>query len=165
MKTALGLTVVLIAFWLLLSGHYTGFVLSMGALSIALVVWLARRMDVVDQEVAPVHFTPRLLLYWLWLSTEIIKSTLDVTRRVLRGPLALYPAYEDVTINQGTAMSETILANSITLTPGTLAVVVGNDTIRVHTVHKTLIEDLRKGRMAARVKALEPRGTREPKQP
>lgn len=162
MKSVFGLTAALTAFWLLLSGHYTGFILSLGVASIVLVVWLARRMQVADQEIAPVHFTPKLLLYWVWLSREIVKSTLDVTRRVLRGPSALHPAYEDVTITQGTAMSETILANSITLTPGTLAVVVGDNTIRVHTVHKDLIEDLRKGHMAARVKGLEPQAKREP---
>lgn len=159
MKSLLGLMAVLTAFWLVLSGHYTGFVLTMGVASLALVVWIARRMDVVDFEVAPVHFSPKLLAYWLWLASEIIKSTLDVTRRVLRGRSALHPAYEDVSISQGTAMSETILANSITLTPGTLAVDVRDDVIRVHTVHKDLLAGLREGGMARRVKALEPKDT------
>lgn len=157
MKSTLGLTTTLVIFWLLLSGHYTGLILSLGALSIALVVWIARRMDVVDHEVGPVHFTPKLIGYWLWLAGEIIKSTFDVTRRVLRGRGALHPAYEDVPIDQGTAMSETILANSITLTPGTLSVDVRNDVIRVHTVHKDLLVSLREGGMARRVKALEPK--------
>ena len=157
MKSTFGLIVVLTAFWLLLSGHYTGLILTLGALSIALVAWIARRMDLADFEVAPVHFSPKLIAYWLWLAGEIVKSTLDVTRRVLRGRSALHPAYEDVAIDQGTAMSETILANSITLTPGTLAVDVRNDVIRVHTVHKDLLVGLRDGDMARRVKALEPK--------
>lgn len=160
MKSTLGLIVVLTSFWLVLSGHYTALILSMGVASIALVVWIARRMDLADFEIAPVHFTPKLLAYWVWLSSEIVKSTLDVTRRVLRGRKALHPAYEDVAIDQGTAMSETILANSITLTPGTLAVDVNNDKIRVHTVHKDLLVSLRDGGMARRVKALEPKEQR-----
>lgn len=161
MKSTFGLIVVLTAFWLLLSGHYAALILTMGVASIALVVWIARRMDLADFEVSPVHFTPKLLAYWLWLSVEIVKSTLDVTRRVLRGRTALHPAYEDVAIDQGTAMSETILANSITLTPGTLAVDVKDDLIRVHTVHKDLLVSLREGGMARRVKALAPKPRRE----
>ena len=58
-------------------------------------------------------------------------------------------------------MSETILANSITLTPGTLAVDVKDDLIRVHTVHKDLLVSLREGGMARRVKALAPKPRRE----
>jgi multicomponent Na+:H+ antiporter subunit E len=53
MRQTLGLAVVLSAFWLVLSGHYTALLLSFGALSIALVVWLARRMDIVDHEGRP----------------------------------------------------------------------------------------------------------------
>ena len=79
----INMSLLLALFWLGLSGHYTALLLAFGALSVGLVVWLAKRMDVIDHESVPLHFTRRALTFWPWLMVEIVKSNIDVVRRVL----------------------------------------------------------------------------------
>ncbi|MDO9293462.1 MAG: hypothetical protein Q7U09_17910, partial [Hydrogenophaga sp.] len=57
----------LYAFWLLLSGFFTPFLMAAGAGSALAVVWFARRMDVVDHEGHPIQLGARALVYWIWL--------------------------------------------------------------------------------------------------
>lgn len=72
---------VLFAFWLLLSGHYTPFLVAAGFGCALAVVAIARRMNVVDHEGHPIHLGLRALTaYWPWLVREILKSGWDVTR-------------------------------------------------------------------------------------
>jgi multicomponent Na+:H+ antiporter subunit E len=48
-----------------------------------------------------------------------------------------------------------VYANSITLTPGTIAINVDEDMITVHALSREGAEDLKSGEMDARVSALE----------
>ena len=51
--------------WLLLSGHYTILILSLGVLSVLTVTWFVWRMDRVDGELAVLPMRPRLFYYLL----------------------------------------------------------------------------------------------------
>ena len=51
---SISLFAALYLFWLLLSGHFSVFLLIAGAASAAAVVWFSRRMDVIDAEGHPV---------------------------------------------------------------------------------------------------------------
>lgn len=155
MRYLLGLIVVLAAFWLVLSGHYKPLWLVFGASSVALVVWLAHRMDVLDREATPVHLTFRLPGYWLWLSWQVLLSATSLTLRVLRGPSAIKPSIRRFPHGQRSPVGETTLANSITLTPGTLSVRVDDDCIEVHSLHSDLLDQLENGDMRARVRRLD----------
>ena len=64
---SLSIGAVLFIVWLLLSGHYTPFILTLGVASCALVVTVTLRMDVADQEGHPLHLTWGALIYWPWL--------------------------------------------------------------------------------------------------
>ena len=50
MLRAFGLGLTLFAFWLALSGHYTPLLLTLGVGSCVLVVYLAHRMEAIDEE-------------------------------------------------------------------------------------------------------------------
>jgi len=80
---SISLLIVLAVVWLVLSGHYTGLLLTLGAVSCLFVVYIARRMDVIDHESHPLHIGHVLPFYWLWLGKEIVKANIDVTRRVV----------------------------------------------------------------------------------
>lgn len=126
------LFVLFYAFWLLMSGHYTPFLLATGAASSAAVVWLARRMDVADREGHPVHLGWPALLYWPWLVKEILKSAIDVSRVVLDPRLPASPTVVRFRPRQKTVVGLVTHANSITLTPGTLSVEVSPERFVVH---------------------------------
>ena len=58
--------------WLLLSGHYTALILSLGVLSVAIVTWFLWRMDRVDRELGVLPMRPRLMYYLLWLMWQVV---------------------------------------------------------------------------------------------
>lgn len=148
--------VVLFCFWLLLSGIYTAFLVCAGLACAAAVVLFARRMDVIDHEGHPVHLAPRALLaYWPWLLKEIVKSAWDVSKIILHPRLPLSPTLVRVKSTQGTDLGRTVFANSITLTPGTISVEVGNDDILVHALTRAAAHSLAEGEMDRRVTAFE----------
>lgn len=61
------------------------------------------------------------IAYFIVLIYEIIKSTIDVSFRIIKGG-KIDPVIVDIETVLERPISQTILANSITLTPGTLSV-------------------------------------------
>ncbi|MFD0854587.1 Na+/H+ antiporter subunit E, partial [Actinomadura adrarensis] len=83
--TALRLLPVLALFWLLISGHYTPLLLTLGALSVLLVVWVILRMEAGDEEGAPLRpMRPlrRMPRYLVWLTGQVMLSAFAVLRLV-----------------------------------------------------------------------------------
>lgn len=134
MTRTLTLGTALLAFWLALSGHYTPFLISMGLLSTALVVHVVRRMALVDEEAVPVQIRASIVVYWLWLAVEILKSSLAVCRVILARKPLLSQQFIFVPTSQKTEMGRVIFANSITLTPGTVTAVTRSSGFIVHAL-------------------------------
>ncbi len=134
MKHVSSSVAVLAAIWLLWSGHYTTLILSFGAGSIALVVFLSGRLGVLDEEGAPVHITFRLLSYLPWLVKEIVVANVDVAKRILDPSLPIQPQWVVTHGDQQSGLGLTLYANSITLTPGTVSVDIQGHALLVHAI-------------------------------
>jgi len=132
MSRSISLYISLCLFWLLLSGHFTAFLLAAGLGSAAAVVWFARRMHVVDQEGHPVHAGSLVLSYWPWLFKEIVKSAWTVTAIILHPKLPISPTLVRFKPTQTTAVGLVAHAQSITLTPGTITIEAGPGEFLVH---------------------------------
>jgi multicomponent Na+:H+ antiporter subunit E len=146
----------LYGFWLVLSGYFTPFLVIMGLLTAIGVVWLARRMEVIDDEGHPVHLGARALFsYWPWLLREIVKSGWDVTRIILDPRLPVSPTLVRFAPTQRSNAGLATHANSITLTPGTISVDVGRREFLVHAVSEAGAEGIRSGEMDRRVTRFE----------
>lgn len=155
MRHTVGLTALLAAFWLVLSGHYTPMLLAFGAASIALVVWLARRMDIVDHEGGALELGSRAPRFWTWLGGQILLSSWDVSRRIWTGRPLVRPVMGRVDASGMSPVALVTYANSITLTPGTLSVSVDDEGIEIHALDEQLIRDLAAGSMAARARRID----------
>lgn len=155
MRYTLSLIAVLAFIWLANSGHYTPLLLTFGLLSIALVVFLARRMGLVDRESQPLHLWRSLPGYYWWLFCQIVQSNLEVAACVWRGRKSIHPASARLETKLRTDLGRVLYANSITLTPGTVAVELEGDEILVHALNAGGLEELRRGEMENRVRALE----------
>jgi multicomponent Na+:H+ antiporter subunit E len=129
--------------WMVLSGFFEPLLLSFGFVSVVFTVWVAHRMDVVDHEGHPIHLAGHaLLVYWPWLTWQIIKSNWDVAKIILAPTLKISPHTFDTQTSQKTEVGLALYANSITLTPGTVTVDMRGDGIfEVHA----LTEDARIG--------------------
>ena len=148
------LLVLLIAAWLLWSGLFKPLLLGLGAFSCLLTAYLARRMGYFDNEVFALRFGPRLMGYWAWLAKEIARSSFEVARIVLNPRLPISPQVFEIKATATHPVDQTMLANSITLTPGTLALDVDNGVILVHSLTKSGADELITGEMDRRVAAL-----------
>ena len=158
MGRALSLGIVLFATWMLLSGEISlhhGLVLGLGIASVILVVLIAVRMDVVDHEGHPIHLTRRFIGYWLWLLVQIVKASINVTRRIWSPSLPISPTMYILKAGQPGELGQVIYANSITLTPGTVTVRLDGGDIFVHVIAREVGEDLAGGEMDRRVTAFE----------
>ncbi len=155
LRRTLSLFVLLFLTWLLLSGNYTGLFLGFGVLSCLLVITICRRMKIVDPEGHPNHLIPGLLRYVPWLLWAIVKANIDVVRRIVHPRLPMAPRVIRVEASQKTHLGQVIYANSITLTPGTVAVETDEGTIDVHALTREAAEDVRSGDMDRRVTDME----------
>ena len=155
MFRTLSLFVALYLFWLLLSGYFTAFLMSAGVGSALAVIWFARRMDLVDREGHPIHLGPRLLLYWPWLLKEIVKSAWDVSLIIVHPRLPISPTLVRFKPSQRTQLGLVIHANSITLTPGTIAVEAQPGEFLVHGLTRAGAQGTVSSEMDRRVTACE----------
>ena len=142
--------------WLLLSGHYTGLLLSLGFISALGVSLIAARMGVLDREGLPLDILLRLPRVTLWLVWEILKSNWGVVKVILNPSLAK-PQLVNVKATQKTAAGLVSHANFITLTPGTVSVDVdeADNTILVHGLTAEFAEGCLDPEMDRRVSSLE----------
>lgn len=134
MLRAFGLGLTLFAFWLALSGHYTPLLLTLGVGSCVLVVYLAHRMEAIDEEGVPLQITLRMLAYLPWLLKEILVANIDVARVILRPKLKISPRVVFFHGTQKTDLGRAIYANSITLTPGTITTGVNGNEFEIHAL-------------------------------
>lgn len=151
------LMVLLAAFWLVLSGHVTALLISLGLVSVLLVGWIVHRMDVVDHEGVPMHLSGYTPLYCLWLTGQVLLSALAVARQVWGRRQGPRPGVAVMPAGDLPELSQVIYANSITLTPGTLSLSVDDDGIEVHALNESGLAELRAGGMVHRVRRLEAR--------
>lgn len=147
----------LFALWIILSGVFEPIILVFGVFSSLAVVFVSRRMDVVDNEGQPVGQLRLTSLpgFLLWLLRQVVRASLEVTRRILDPRLPISPVVVSFRPSQRDEVSRAILANSITLTPGTISIDVQEDSITVHALTAEAAELLLKGEMDRRVARLE----------
>ena len=67
---------------------------------------------------------------------ELIRANFDMARRVLSPSLPINPAVVEVRTRLRSPLGKLLLANSITLTPGTLSIDVRDDRILVHWIDR-----------------------------
>lgn len=124
----------MVAYWLSLSGYFIPMILSFGVISILFVLWLCKRMDILDFETVPYERTPATFMYFIWLSSEIVKANLQVVKAVMRPDMEVTPTMVKIPSKHKTDIARTMFANSITLTPGTVSVAIREDHILVHAL-------------------------------
>ena len=146
------------ACWLLWSGHTEPLILVFGAVSVVLCAWIAHRMDQVDRTREPYRLGLRWIPYLPWLLLEIVKANLHVTWVILSPSLPVQPQLIRVKATQDSDLAQTIYANSITLTPGTLTLDVRAGELLVHALTDFVARDLESGGMDRKVTSLEGRG-------
>ena len=146
---------ILFSLWLLMSGHYSVLIVSLGIISCAFCVYVAKRGKLIDDEGLPTFFIPRLLNYLMWLFKEILKSNLITAKVIINGKVE--PEIFTVKSSQVTDVAKVTYANSITLTPGTVTTKIQKDVFEVHALNSDFGNDVRTNEMDKKVTWLEGR--------
>jgi len=113
-------------------------------------------MGILDEESVPINLGIRPFTRYLpWLAQQVVLSNIDVAQRIVDPKLPIDPAIVYVKTDAKTAIGKVIMANSITLTPGTVSVEIEDNRIQVHALnHEGAAEGL-SGEMNRRVSELE----------
>jgi multicomponent Na+:H+ antiporter subunit E len=164
MKYSFALLLALVASWLLWSGHFEKtFILALGGLSCLFCLWICKRMRIVDEEGAPLELGIRPFTHYApYLIKEIIVSNIEVTKIILSPKMELQRNMIEVGAHQKTELGRVLLANSITLTPGTVSVSMKEDRILVHALSFEGAEDDLSGDMDRRICRLEGKSEEKP---
>jgi len=124
------------AFWLLIT-----FDLSLpnlligGVVSLVTALLFARHFFThVNRFLQPARYF-WLLVYLFILAWECIKANFDVAYRVLHPAMPIKPGIVKVKLELKSDFARTMLANSITMTPGTIAVDIVGDDLYVHWIY------------------------------
>lgn len=131
-------TAVLFLTWLLLVGKWdmaeNGVGLAVAIITV-LISW--KNFELLDgvklQLATPFYIVHYLIIFMI----ALVRSNIDVALRVLSPRLPINPAIVKVTTQLQSPIGKLILANSITLTPGTLTVDVMEDTLQIHWIDST----------------------------
>lgn len=125
----------LMGFWVLLNGSLAEDVLQVGVLAALIITLIFRDGLAVASEF---RFTPRALLvapgFVVYFLKELVKSNLRLAAIVLSPALPLRPGIVKVRTRLKSRMGRLLLANAITLTPGTLTVELDGEWLYVHWV-------------------------------
>jgi len=149
---AFSFAVLLFILWILLSGHFTPLLLGLGVASVALTVYLASRMNVIDHESYPLQLSSKLPSFYLYIGREIVKANIDVIKRILKyDGKTISPQLVELPVTQKTDIGRVIYANAVTLTPGTVCIELENDKMLVHALSKEGADDLLSGDMAKQI--------------
>lgn len=145
------------AAWVLWSGMLKPLLLVLGFVSVLLVLVVARRTGFFEPSVHTLHMLGRLPRFWLWLLPEIVKANLQVARIVLSPRLPVSPCITFVDAGGLPQASQAVLANAITLTPGTLTLDVDAGRIEVHCLTEAAARSLQSPELIERAGRLEAR--------
>lgn len=147
---------VLAAFWIALSGYFDPIHLTFGFVSVTLVSAVSSRYFAEGASLRRESLgLLRIVGYAPWLLWQILIANVDVLLRVV-GLRPLAPRMVRFKPHLESDFGRVTLANSITLTPGTVTVEVEEDgTFIVHAISHEAAEGVLDGRMAERVRLLE----------
>ncbi|MGD8757366.1 MAG: Na+/H+ antiporter subunit E [Deltaproteobacteria bacterium] len=147
-----GTAFILFGFWMLLSGHFDAFHLTLGAICCTIAAYLFHDLLFANVRVGDMRVVAaRFIAYIPWLIQQIVLSNLHVASVVLRPKMPIDPQIVTFKTKLETDISSVTLANSITLTPGTITMDIKDGVYYVHALDQKVAEDLNAGEMEDRV--------------
>ncbi len=127
----------LLVVWVVFSGLFDLFHLSLGVVSSALVTWISSDLLFRDRAV-PLHRRIRQGLrlsgYLFWLMGQVVLANNNLLRLSLAGKRAIHPRIVRYRTELQSDFEKYLLANSITLTPGTVTMKIIGQTFYIHAI-------------------------------
>ena len=157
--------IILMVFWICLSGQFDIFHLSLGGISCALVSRISGNLLFREKRIRSAYPWEilRFLKYLPWLLYQIVLANIHVAYLVLHPKMLslIDPHIIRFKVKLKTDTGLTTFGNSITLTPGTITVLVHEGSFYVHAINQKVANDLLTGEMEDRVTQIYKEGNLE----
>lgn len=136
--------ILLLLIWFIFNGKITLEITILGVILCALIyLFMCRFMDYSVREDIALIQKSGFFLYYIWiLIVEIIKANRQVIHFVLTDREVVEPVIVEYRTRLKTGLGRVILANSITLTPGTITVSLKDDELVIHCLDRSMAEGM-----------------------
>lgn len=130
--------------WVIFNGQLTAEIAAFGVVIAGVMYWfLCRFLNYSPRyDLFLWRKAPLLAQYMLTLVWEILKANLSVFRLIYTAEYELEPAVVHFKTGLHSTFARVLLANSITLTPGTITVALSGSEYTVHCLDKELAEGI-----------------------
>ena len=134
----------LFALWLVFNGKVTLEIVAFGiVLSLAVYLFCCKFLEYSPKrELCALRLLPQGIGYFFVLIWEIVKANCTAVSLIVSPKYEVEPVLVTFRTELKTDLAKTILANSITLTPGTIAVELTEEEFKVHCLDKEMSEGL-----------------------
>lgn len=139
--------------WVIWSGMFDAFHLSLGVISCLLVIYMSHDILFTREKFTSKHLIEviRFIKYIPWLLYQIVLSNIHVASLVLNPKMPIDPQLIRFKAKLKKNISVVIFANSITLTPGTITADIKEGEFYVHCISRNVADDLLTGEMENKV--------------
>ena len=123
--------------WVVFSEQMDGFHLTLGVISCGFVTWLSADLVFDDRNVGVLERATeawRMFGYIAWLLLQIVLSNFHLLKLTFSKQSALQPQIIRHKTTLKSDFEKFMLANSITLTPGTVTIKIIGDTFYIHAI-------------------------------
>lgn len=142
-------------FWISLSGSFEPFFIIIGFMSCMLVAYLTHDLLFPGDIKKPILIMLRIVRHLPWFAWQVLLSNIHVARLSIDPKKPINPQFITFKVDLKTDTGVMILANAITLTPGTVTVGAQHERFIVHAISNVTAEGLAEGEMQTRVKEIE----------
>lgn len=149
--------VFLLLLWIIFNGKFTLEILLFGiVISAAVCAFLCVFLGYsFKREFRLLRIIPDIIAYLGVLIGEIVKANFSVLGFIFKGKDSVHPAVCHFRTDLKSKLAKTVLANSITLTPGTITVSMHSDEYYVHCLDSSLADGLEDSVFVKRLKNME----------
>lgn len=141
--------ILLFILWLLLNGRFTADagmlqIVIVGVIVAGFAYWFAHKAlgYTLKAEVRMLKKTPILAAYLGLLIKEIVVANFQMAKIILSKKAEIHPVMVKIRIPLKTRFARVLLANSITLTPGTITAELEGDQFTIHCVDTAFAEGM-----------------------
>ena len=135
---------ILLMIWIIFNGSVTLEIVLFGVvISAAICLFLTRTTDYsFKKELKLVNKLPYVIAYLFVLVKEIVKANIICSTLIIKGNDKISPVLVSFKSPLKSEFLGTVLANSITLTPGTISVSMKDGVFKVHCLDESLYEGI-----------------------
>lgn len=148
---------IFVLFWIVLNGKVTGEIIALGiVISLLVFLFACRYLGYsVKKDLRFLRKFPVLLWYLGNLILEVMKATFNVMKFVFSFKYEVEPVLIHFSVDFRTNIGRVMMANYITLTPGTITVDVDGNDFTVHCLDKDFSQGIDECMMVKIIKKME----------